>query len=91
IGKLSLSISKMKAALYPDVGLEQLVPDQFWIKEECKYDITAIAVQTHMCILSVVRIEIFSLYGYNYMKKIILRRADLKEYVIVERDFKHMY
>ncbi|GKC57972.1 hypothetical protein Tco_1085570 [Tanacetum coccineum] len=31
------------------------------------------------------------MYGYNYMKKIILRRADLKEYVIAERDFKYMY
>ncbi|GJX86851.1 hypothetical protein Tco_0337625 [Tanacetum coccineum] len=38
----ALSISKMKAAYYPDVGLEQLVPDQFWIEEECKYDIAAI-------------------------------------------------
>ncbi|GJS89748.1 hypothetical protein Tco_0772384 [Tanacetum coccineum] len=44
-----------------------------------------------MRILSVVRIEVFSMYGYNYMKKIILRRADLKEYVIAERDFKYMY
>nr|GEU73491.1 MAK10-like protein [Tanacetum cinerariifolium] len=35
-----LSISKMKAAYYPNVGLEQMVPDQMWIKEECKYDIT---------------------------------------------------
>ncbi|GJS86380.1 hypothetical protein Tco_0769016 [Tanacetum coccineum] len=116
IGRPALSISKMKAAFYPDVGLEQLVPDQFWIEEECKYDIAAMygishwwfqrqrfyidrfssegdrrAVRTHMRILSVVRIEVFSLYGYNYMKKIILRRADLKEYVIAERDFKHMY
>ncbi|GJU84217.1 hypothetical protein Tco_1291763 [Tanacetum coccineum] len=116
IGRPTLSISKMKAAFYPDVGLEQLVPDQFWIKEECKYDIAAMygishwwfqrqrfyidrfssegdrrAVRTHMRILSVVRIEVFSMYGYNYMKKIILRRADLKEYVIAERDFKYMY
>ncbi|GJV58550.1 hypothetical protein Tco_1459555 [Tanacetum coccineum] len=106
----------MKVAFYPDVGLEQLVPDQFWIKEECKYDIAAMygishwwfqrqrfyidrfssegdrrAVRTHMRILSVVRIKVFSMYGYNYMKKIILRRADLKEYVIAERDFKYMY
>ncbi|GKA66812.1 hypothetical protein Tco_0766620 [Tanacetum coccineum] len=92
----ALSISKMKAAYYPDVGLEQLVPDQFWIEEECKYDIAVMygdrrAVRTHMRILSVVRIEVFSMYGYNYMKKIVLRRADLKEYVIAERDFKHMY
>ncbi|GJR24301.1 hypothetical protein Tco_0972828 [Tanacetum coccineum] len=92
----ALSISKMKVAYYPDVGLEQLVPDQFWIAEECKYDIAAIygdrrAVRTHMRILSVVRIEVFSMYGYNYMKNIVLRQADLKEYVIAERDFKHMY
>ncbi|GKE07070.1 hypothetical protein Tco_1399088 [Tanacetum coccineum] len=112
----ALSISKMKAAYYPDVGLEQLVPNQFWIEEECKYDIAAMygisywwfqrqrfyidrflskgdrrAVKTHMRILSVVRIEVFSMYRYNYMKKIVLHRADLKEYVIAERDFKYMY
>ncbi|GKA69522.1 hypothetical protein Tco_0775586, partial [Tanacetum coccineum] len=49
------------------------------------------AVRTHMRILSVVRIKVFSMYRYNYMKKIILHRADLKEYVIAERDFKYMY
>ncbi|GJY63927.1 hypothetical protein Tco_0465387 [Tanacetum coccineum] len=49
------------------------------------------AVRTHMRILSVVRIEVFLMYGYNYMKKIVLRRVDLKEYVISERDFKYMY
>ncbi|GJU99603.1 retrovirus-related pol polyprotein from transposon TNT 1-94 [Tanacetum coccineum] len=87
----ALSISKMKATYYPDVGLEQMVPDQMWIEEECKYDIAAIAVWTHMRILSVVRIEVFSLYGYDYMKKIVLRRADLKEYTIAERDFKYLY
>nr|GEW32639.1 hypothetical protein [Tanacetum cinerariifolium] len=35
----ALSISKMKAAYYPDAGIEQIVPDQFWIEDECKYDI----------------------------------------------------
>ncbi|GJS79858.1 retrovirus-related pol polyprotein from transposon TNT 1-94 [Tanacetum coccineum] len=116
IGRPALSISKMKAAYYPDVGLEQMVPDQMWIEEECKYDVAAMygishwwfqrqrfyidrhtsegdrrAVRTHMRILSVVRIEVFPMYGYNYMKKIVLRRADLKEYVIAERDFKYLY
>ncbi|GJY64627.1 hypothetical protein Tco_0466087 [Tanacetum coccineum] len=116
MGRHALSISKMKAAYYPDVGLEQMVPDQMWIEEECKYDVAAMygishwwfqrqrfyidrhtsegdrrAVRTHMRILSVVRIEVFSMYGYNYMKKIVLRRADLKEYVIAERDFKYLY
>ncbi|GJR59594.1 retrovirus-related pol polyprotein from transposon TNT 1-94 [Tanacetum coccineum] len=90
-GRPALSISKMKAAYYPDVGLEQMVPDQMWIEEECKYDIAAIAVRTHMRILSVVRIEVFSLYGYDYMKTIVLCRADLNEYIIAERDFKYLY
>nr|GEZ07932.1 hypothetical protein [Tanacetum cinerariifolium] len=112
----ALSISKMKAAYYPDAGLEQMVPDQFWIKEEYKYDIVAMygishwwfqrqrfyidrhtsegdrsTVKTHMRILSVVRIKVFSMYGYDYMKRIVLRRADLNEHVITERDFKYLY
>ncbi|GJU87766.1 hypothetical protein Tco_1295312 [Tanacetum coccineum] len=116
VGRPALSISKMKAAYYTDVCLEQLVPNLFWIEAECKYDIAAMygishwwfqrqrfyidrfssdgdrrAVRTHMRILSVVRIVVYSNVGYNYMKKIVLRRADLKEHVIAERDFKHMY
>nr|GEY33987.1 hypothetical protein [Tanacetum cinerariifolium] len=112
----ALSILKMKAAYYPDAGLEQMVPDLFWIEEEYKYDIAAMygisywwfqrqrfyidrhtsegdrsTVRTHMRILSVVRIEVFSMYGYDYMKKIVLRHADLNEHVIVERDFKYLY
>nr|GFB28000.1 hypothetical protein [Tanacetum cinerariifolium] len=112
----ALSISKMKTAYYPDDGLEKMVPDQFWIKEECKYDIAAMygishwwfqrkrfyidrhtsegdrrAVRTHMWIFSVVRIKVFSMYGYDYIKKIVLRRADLNEHVIAERDFKYLY
>nr|GEV11474.1 hypothetical protein [Tanacetum cinerariifolium] len=67
----ALSISKMKAAYYPDAVLEHMV--------------------IHMRILSIVRIEVFSMYGYDYMKKIVLRRADLNEHVIAERDFKYLY
>nr|GEU29914.1 integrase, catalytic region, zinc finger, CCHC-type, peptidase aspartic, catalytic [Tanacetum cinerariifolium] len=62
----ALSISKIKAAYYPDAGLEQMGPDQ--------------VVRTHMQILSVVQIEIFSMYGYDYMKKIVLCQADLNEH-----------
>ncbi|GJV31573.1 hypothetical protein Tco_1391973 [Tanacetum coccineum] len=92
-GRPALSISKMKAPCYPDVSLEQMVPDQMWIKEECKHTSEGDrrAVRTHIRILSVVRIEVFSLYGYDYMKTIVLRRANLNEYIIAERDFKYMY
>ncbi|GKA94382.1 hypothetical protein Tco_0816420 [Tanacetum coccineum] len=34
MGRPALSISMMKAAYYPDVSLEQMVPDQMWIEEE---------------------------------------------------------
>ncbi|GJY61074.1 hypothetical protein Tco_0461731 [Tanacetum coccineum] len=47
VGRPALSISKIKAAYYPDVGLEQLVPDQFCIEEECKYDIAAMYGISH--------------------------------------------
>ncbi|GJT33368.1 hypothetical protein Tco_0923787 [Tanacetum coccineum] len=47
IGRPALSISKMKAAYYPDVGLEQMVPDQMWIEEECKYDVAAMYGISH--------------------------------------------
>ncbi|GJZ01374.1 hypothetical protein Tco_0519335 [Tanacetum coccineum] len=47
IGRPALSISKMKAAYYPDVGLEHMVPDQMWIEEECKYDIGAMYDISH--------------------------------------------
>nr|GEY13568.1 hypothetical protein [Tanacetum cinerariifolium] len=36
----ALSISKIKAARYPDFGLELLVPEQMWIDEVCTYDIS---------------------------------------------------
>nr|GEV94447.1 hypothetical protein [Tanacetum cinerariifolium] len=89
----ALSISKMKVAYYPDVGLEQMVPNQMWIEEECKHTSEGDhkAVRTHMRILSVVKMEVFSMYGYDHMKKIVLRRADLNEHIIAERDFKYLY
>nr|GEX44591.1 hypothetical protein [Tanacetum cinerariifolium] len=91
--KLALSILKMKVVYYPDVGLEQVMPDQMWIEEECKHtsEGNRKAVRTHIRILSVVKIKVFSMYGYDYMKKIVLRRADLNENIIAERDFKCLY
>nr|GEV50407.1 integrase, catalytic region, zinc finger, CCHC-type, peptidase aspartic, catalytic [Tanacetum cinerariifolium] len=49
------------------------------------------AVRTHMWILSVVRIKVFSMYAYDYMKMIVFRRVDLNEHIIAERDFKYLY
>ncbi|GJT72097.1 hypothetical protein Tco_1031383 [Tanacetum coccineum] len=48
-------------------------------------------VRTHMRILSVIRIKPCSRYGYDYLSKIVLRRADFQEYMIAEKDFKNLY
>ncbi|GKB97594.1 hypothetical protein Tco_0983731, partial [Tanacetum coccineum] len=39
----------------------------------------------------VVSIKAYSRYGYDYLKEIILRRADYQEYTIAEKDFKNLY
>ncbi|GJY36458.1 hypothetical protein Tco_0421836 [Tanacetum coccineum] len=111
----ALSISKLKAANYPDFGLEKLVPS-LWIESEREYDISAAhgishwwfkrkefyinrhsapsnrrAVRFHMRILSVVSLKTISRYGYTYLKEIVLRRANYKEYKISESNFKNLH
>ncbi|GKA71478.1 hypothetical protein Tco_0777617 [Tanacetum coccineum] len=44
-----------------------------------------------MRILSVISIDVFSIYEYDYMKQIVLQRADNQEYTIAENDFKDLY
>ncbi|GJX41215.1 hypothetical protein Tco_0256205 [Tanacetum coccineum] len=48
-------------------------------------------VRSHMRILSVVSLKTYSRYGYTYLREIILRRADYKEYKISEADFKNLH
>ncbi|GJY20153.1 hypothetical protein Tco_0392719 [Tanacetum coccineum] len=85
-----LSISKLKAAYYPDFRLEELVPSR-WIESEREYDISTAYVRSHIKILSVVSLKTFSRYGYTFLREIVLRRADYKEYKISEADFKNLY
>ncbi|GKF03330.1 hypothetical protein Tco_0030253, partial [Tanacetum coccineum] len=44
-----------------------------------------------MRILSVVRIKAYSRYGYDYLREIVLRRANHQEHTIAEKDFKNLY
>ncbi|GJT57903.1 hypothetical protein Tco_0992957 [Tanacetum coccineum] len=85
--RLALSISKMKIASYPDFGLELL---KFYIE---RHDSPSHRreVRKYMRILSVVRIKAYSRYGYDYLSKIILRRADFQENKIAKKDFKNLY
>nr|GEV24079.1 retrovirus-related Pol polyprotein from transposon TNT 1-94 [Tanacetum cinerariifolium] len=86
----ALSISKMKEAYYPDAGLEKMVPDQFWIDEEYKYDIATMYGISHWWFQRK-RFYIDRHTSEGDRGTIVLRRADLNEHVIAERDFKYLY
>ncbi|GKD24274.1 hypothetical protein Tco_1230488, partial [Tanacetum coccineum] len=81
----ALSISKMKAANYPNFGLKLLVMEQIWIDDLHDSPSRQKDVRTHMRILSVVRIKANSRYGYDYLSEIVLRRADHQEHTIAEK------
>ncbi|GJQ90801.1 retrovirus-related pol polyprotein from transposon TNT 1-94 [Tanacetum coccineum] len=49
------------------------------------------AVRSQMRILSVISVKVFKKYGYNYLREIILRRADYQEYKISEKDFRNLH
>ncbi|GJS17590.1 hypothetical protein Tco_0412062 [Tanacetum coccineum] len=48
-------------------------------------------VRSYMRILSVVSLKTYERYGYPFLKEIVLRRADYKEYKISEADFKNLH
>ncbi|GJS19867.1 hypothetical protein Tco_0448499 [Tanacetum coccineum] len=77
----ALSISKLKAAQYLDFGLEELVPSGLRVN----------VIRSHMRILSVVSLKTYERYGYPFLKEIVLRRADYKEYKISKVDFKNLH
>nr|GEW95088.1 hypothetical protein [Tanacetum cinerariifolium] len=88
---LTLLISKIKAASYHDFGLELLMPEQMWIDDVHASLSRRKEVRSNMRILSVIRIKAYSRYGYDYLSEIVLRRADLQEHMIAEKDFKNLY
>ncbi|GJW42971.1 hypothetical protein Tco_0071770 [Tanacetum coccineum] len=49
------------------------------------------AARSHMKILSVVSLKTFSRYSYTFLRKIVLRRANYKEYKISKADFKNLH
>ncbi|GJZ73701.1 hypothetical protein Tco_0637847, partial [Tanacetum coccineum] len=48
-------------------------------------------VSSRMQILSVIRLTIDNQFGYGYLKEIVVRRSDLKEYTFREADFSRLH
>ncbi|GJR80791.1 hypothetical protein Tco_0151576 [Tanacetum coccineum] len=84
----ALFISKLKAANYPNFGLEELVPS-LWIESEQDYDISVAYVISYWWF----KRKEFYITRHNAPsdRKIVLRRADYKEYKISEADFKNLH
>nr|GEV25411.1 hypothetical protein [Tanacetum cinerariifolium] len=49
------------------------------------------AIRSHKKILSVISLKTFSRYGYTFLREIVIRKADYKEYKISEADFKNLH
>nr|GEW22694.1 copia protein [Tanacetum cinerariifolium] len=85
-----LSISKMKAAYYLDVGLEQMVPIRCGLKRSasmilllCMVFLTGGSKDNDSTLTDI--------HLSDRRAKIVLRRADLNKHIITERDFKYLY
>ncbi|GJR96972.1 hypothetical protein Tco_0269146 [Tanacetum coccineum] len=87
----ALTISKLKAANYPDFRLEELFKRKEFHIIRHNAPSNRSAVRSHMKILSVVSLKTFSRYGYTYLKEIVLRRADYKDYKISEAYLKNLH
>nr|GEU42186.1 hypothetical protein [Tanacetum cinerariifolium] len=82
----ALSISKIKVAYYPDAGLEQMCQIIFGLMRsantillQCMVSLTGGSKDNDSTLID------------THLKKIVLRRANLNEHVIAERDFKYIY
>ncbi|GJX69076.1 hypothetical protein Tco_0304803 [Tanacetum coccineum] len=90
----ALSISKLKAAQYLDFGLEELVPS-LWIESEREYEIIFAYGISHWWFkrkeFYITRHNASFDRMYTFLKEIVLRRANYKEYKISEADFKNLH
>nr|GEU85853.1 hypothetical protein [Tanacetum cinerariifolium] len=93
-------------AFYPDVvhlqfqmeEFHKLLTDQIdWVNprgDQVKIDVRRplpLGGPPEMRILSVVSIKVYPRYGYDYLSKIVLQRANFQEHTIAEKDFKNLY
>nr|GEY81304.1 hypothetical protein [Tanacetum cinerariifolium] len=86
----ALSISKVKAASYPDSGLELLVPEQMWIEDVCTYDISANYSISHWC-FNRQKFYIDRHDSPSRQKEVRSHIADLQDHRIAEKDFKNLH
>ncbi|GKA19194.1 hypothetical protein Tco_0699109 [Tanacetum coccineum] len=73
--KYAISLTKLKAVRYELEGLEEMIP-KLWS-----------SIYSRIKILSVIRISVDKQFSYGFLKEIVVKRADQKEYMFNEADF----
>nr|GEW24170.1 hypothetical protein [Tanacetum cinerariifolium] len=96
--RLEEFVSSLWTKSKSDYGISSAYGISHWLFKHNEFYITRHsapsdrnAVRSHMRILSIVSLMTFSRYGYTYLKEIVLRRADYKEYKISEVNFKNLH
>ncbi|GJT18790.1 hypothetical protein Tco_0877496 [Tanacetum coccineum] len=83
--KYDASVTKIKATKYDLKFIEDMIP------RSRNANKSPHEVSLHLQILGVVSLMIDNQFGYGYLKEIVVRRADLKEYSFREADFSRLY
>ncbi|GKC84347.1 hypothetical protein Tco_1140064, partial [Tanacetum coccineum] len=82
--KYATSLTKPKAARYELGNIEEMILNMWRARQAVQSNHH---VYSRMKVLSIVRITVDKQFGYGYLKKIVVRRADQKEYTFKEADF----
>nr|GEW42042.1 hypothetical protein [Tanacetum cinerariifolium] len=80
--KYTTSITKTKAAKYDLKFIEDMIPNQRSLIKINKF--SPHDVYSTLRILSVASVQVEKLHGYGYLKEIVVRRADQKQYKLIE-------
>ncbi|GKF86434.1 hypothetical protein Tco_0254261, partial [Tanacetum coccineum] len=92
----ALSISKLNSEREYDISAAYGI-SHWWFKRKEFYITRHSApsdrstIRLYMWILSAASLKTYERYGYPFLKEIVLRRFDYKEYKISEADFKNLH
>ncbi|GKC63045.1 hypothetical protein Tco_1095643, partial [Tanacetum coccineum] len=83
--EVCFSVTNIKAARYEQEGIEEMIT-HLWRPSIHKYEKCRVGYSS-LERRPLMRIKVDKKYGYEYLKKIVVKRSYQKEYTFVEADF----
>ncbi|GJS99981.1 hypothetical protein Tco_0821151 [Tanacetum coccineum] len=83
--------SKEKYGINVALGIHHWGPKHQQFYRARHNQVSTHKVYSRIKILSIIRISIDREFGYGYLKEIVVRRANQKDYIFNEADFKRLY